>query len=199
MEAGKSGFPPTSRQMPETTKNELPGLAPTIPNLTTMSWKIEIHKAKPNPAGKDKAGNYPIASQLLGEWVDLKNTGDAAVDLSTLNLTNREFGEKCNVTTEAKIYWTGPSGVVLTPGQIVRVHTGRLRDAASTNAVDQVGANVHVYAESGTFVLNNKCGDSLGVWWQTAAAKKWHLEDAASYGANPGEGKVLQRVGKSLV
>lgn len=172
---------------------------PPLPNLTTMSWKIEIHKAKPNPAGKDKAGNCPIAGQLLGEWVDLKNTGDAAVDLSALNLANREFGEKCTVTTESKIYWTGQGGVSLQPGQIVRVHTGRSRDAASMNAVDQAGANVHVYAESGSFVLNNKCGDSLGVWWQTAADKKWHLEDAASYNANPVEGKVLQRVGKNLV
>lgn len=164
-----------------------------------MSWKIEIHRAKPNPAGKDKTGNYPLASQLLGEWVDLKNTGDVAVSLSTLNLAHREFDAYCTVKTESKIYWTGRAGVNLQPGQIVRVHTGRSSDSASMAAVDQHGVNYHEYAESGTFVLNNKCGDSLSVWWQTVADKKWHQEDATSYGSSPTEGKILQRVGNSLV
>jgi hypothetical protein len=172
---------------------------PTIPKYTKMSWKIEIHRAKPNPVGKDKSGNNPIASQLLGEWVDLKNTGDAAVDLSHLNLAHREFDDKCIAKAEPKIYWSGSRGVILQPSQIVRVHTGRRRDATLMNAVDQNGVHVHEYAESGSFVLNNKCGDTLSVWWQSDADKKWHLEDTASYAANPSEGKLLQRVGDKLV
>lgn len=185
--------------MPETGKHIIPENGYRIPNLTTMSWKIEIHRAKPNPTGKDKSGNCPIAGQLLAEWVDLKNTGDAPVLLSTLNLAHREFGENCTVKSEATIYWTGQAGVALQPGQIVRVHTGHRRDAALMNAIDQNGANVHDYAESGMFVLNNKCGDSLGVWWKTEADNQWRKEDATSYGANPIEGKILQRLGAILI
>ena len=49
-----------------------------------MAWKIYIEKAKPNPKGKDTSGNHPLAKQLLGEWVDLKNTGDQSVALSRI-------------------------------------------------------------------------------------------------------------------
>jgi hypothetical protein len=161
-----------------------------------VSWKIEIHRAKPNPTGKDKAGNTPIASQLLGEWVDLKNVGDAAVSLSSLHLANREFDGSCRVKTNAQIYWTGPSSVTLSPGQIVRIHTGRSRDAASMSAEDQLGVNCHSYAEKGTFVLNNKCGDTLSVWWKHG--DNWHKDDEATYGPNPTEGRILQRVGSGL-
>jgi hypothetical protein len=162
-----------------------------------MSWKIEIHRAKPNPTGKDKAGNTPIASQLLGEWVDLKNTGDAAVSLSTLRLANREFDGSCRVKTNTQIFWTGPSSGSLNPGQIVRVHTGRSRDAASMSAVDQQGVHYRAYAEKGNFVLNNSCGDTLSVLWKSG--ESWYTDDEAAYAPNPTEGKVLQRVGKSLV
>lgn len=161
-----------------------------------MSWKIEIHRAKPNPTGKDKAGNTPIASQLLGEWVDLKNIGDAAVSLSSLHLANREFDGNCRVKTNAQIYWTGPSNVSLISGQIVRVHTGRSRDAASMRAVDQQDVHCHAYAEKGNFVLNNRCGDTLSVWWKHG--ENWHKNDESAYAPNPAEGKVLQRLGNGL-
>lgn len=162
-----------------------------------MSWKIEIYRAKPNPTGKDKAGNTPIASQLLGEWVDLKNTGDTAVSLSSLNLANQEFDGSCRVKTEAQIYWTGRSNVSLAPGEIVRVHTGRSTDVASMATEDQQGVHHHDYAGKGNFVLNNKCGDTLSVWWKSG--EKWYKDDEAGYAPNPTEGKVLRRVGQSLV
>ena len=85
----------------------------------------------------------------------------------------------------------------LSPGQIVRVHTGRIRDAASMGATDQQGVNYHAYAEKGNFVLNNRCGDCLSVWWKHG--ESWHKNDESAYAANPGEGKVLQRLGNGLV
>jgi hypothetical protein len=161
-----------------------------------MSWKIEIHRAKPNPAGKDKAGSFPIASQLLGEWVDLKNIGDAAVNLVSLNLAHREFDGNCVVKTASQIYWTGKSGVSLSPGQIVRIHTGRSQDAALMSAPDQQGVHHHAFADKGSFVLNNRCGDTLSVWWKHG--DNWNQDDTASYRPNPSEGKVLQRLGDGL-
>lgn len=162
-----------------------------------MNWKIEIHRAKPNPSGKDKSGNTPIASQLLAEWVDIKNVGDAKVDLSTLYLSNREFDGSCQVKTESKIYWEGENDASLDPGEIVRIHTGRNRDTASMDAADQNDVQHHIFAEKGSFVLNNKCGDTLRVWRKNGDS--WKKDDEAAYASNPDEGKVLQRIGVSLV
>ena len=34
-----------------------------------------VYRAKPNPAGKDRSQGSPLGSQLVAEWVDLKNNG----------------------------------------------------------------------------------------------------------------------------
>lgn len=75
--------------------------------------------------GKDRPqyGAIP-AEQLLAEWVDLKNVGDAAVSLSVLNLANLRFDDHCRQTGGPSIYWTGSSTGVLGVGQVIRVHTG---------------------------------------------------------------------------
>lgn len=63
-----------------------------------MSWKILVYRAKPNPAGKDRAYGYPQQQQLLGEWVDLQNTGDASVSLSSLHLYHENFlSRECRI------------------------------------------------------------------------------------------------------
>lgn len=162
-----------------------------------MSWKIQITRAKPNPAGKDKSRGTPIPAQLLGEWVDLKNIGDGSVSFSTLHLANSEFSHNCTITKQAAIYWTGVSGQ-LSPGEIVRVHTGRSYDSHLMATDDKLGVNYHAYAERGSFVLNNDCGDNLSVWWKSSDGK-WNQDDVASYDPNPPEGEILQRVGSKLV
>ncbi len=163
-----------------------------------MAWQIQVTRAKPNPAGKDKSHGYPIPEQLLAEWVDLKNVGDAAVNLSTLHLADAQFGHACQLHKEAQIYWNGPSSVVLQTGETVRVHTGREVDAWRMQQEDRSGANYHSFANRGSFVLNNDCGDILSVWWQ-GQDQQWHREDAASYDPYPPEGQVLQRSGNKLV
>lgn len=160
-----------------------------------MAWKIQITRAKPNPAGKDKAGNYPLPEQLLGEWVDLKNVGDGNVALSSLHLANIEFGPNCEAKRSV-IYWKGSSAITLKPSESVRIHTGRSCDINSMKVADQTGTTYRVFAEKGTFVLNNKCGDTLSVWWKHNDA--WNKDDEASYRPNPPEGAVLVRVGTTL-
>ncbi len=163
-----------------------------------MSWQIQILRAKPNPAGKDSSHGRPIPQQLLAEWADLKNTGDAAVRLSSLHLANTQFGPACQIHKQAQIYWTGPASLTLQPGETVRVHTGRESEAWLMNQEDRLGVQYHAFANRGSFVLNNDCGDNLGVWWQ-AQDEKWHRDDAASYDPYPPEGQVLQRSGDKLV
>jgi hypothetical protein len=163
-----------------------------------MAWQIQITRAKPNPAGKDSSHGRPIPQQLLAEWVDLKNIGDAAVRLSSLHLANTQFGPACQIHKQAQIYWNDKSSTVLQPGETVRVHTGREVEAWRMNQEDRLGVNHHSFADSGNFVLNNDCGDNLSVWWQ-GQDEKWHRDDAASYDPYPPEGQVLQRSGSKLV
>ncbi len=65
------------------------------------------------------------------------------------------------------------------------------------SVTDLIIVIVFGYAEKGSFVLNNKCGDTLSVWWKHG--DNWHKDDEAGYRPNPQEGKVLQRVGDGLV
>jgi hypothetical protein len=164
---------------------------------TIMSWKIEIHRAKPNPFGKDTCRGRPVPAQLLGEWVDLKNVGDDSVPTSILYLSNTEFGPGCVIRQPTKNYWNGPLNGLIRPGEIARVHTGRSSDAWQMQPGDLAGATHHFYAESGLFVLNNDCGDNLGLTWKSSEGK-WLPEDAASYRPRPAEGRILQRIGGEL-
>jgi hypothetical protein len=164
-----------------------------------MSWTIQIYRAKPNPAGKDRAktsGATP--EQLLAEWVDLKNIGDQSVTLSWLNLSNFHYDNNCKREDSPTIYWTGESTDVLGVGKIVRVHTGRASQSASMLAADRAGADLHVFANRGNFILNNKCGDVLGVWYKSTQDKSWLKDDGTYYDPNPGEGAVLVRTNAKL-
>lgn len=164
-----------------------------------MSWKIEIYQAKPNPAGKDRtAWGSPRQEQLLGEWVDLRNVGDTSVPLSISHLSDIEFSQNCVPTKNPAIYWNGSSAQSLSPGQIVRVHTGKSVYSLSMLNEDRVGVHLHAYAEKGNFVLNNKCGDIIRVWWKSSDGKL-NREDEAAYDPNPAEGSILKRVGNKLI
>lgn len=158
---------------------------------------LQIYKAKPNPAGKDKAGNYPKAEQLLGEWVDIKNNGTSEINLSGLTLCHTEFEPGCKPKPKPSIYWTASPGTKLKAGEIIRVHTGKSIYWALMKSQDATGVNHHAFAESGSFVLNNDCGDGLSIWWKRQDS--WQKVDKASYRPYPPEGAVLIRSGGFLV
>lgn len=164
-----------------------------------MSWQIQIYQAKPNPQGKDRPRyGGPDQAQLLAEWVDLKNVGDAAVSQSQLHLAHIEFDERGLPKQSPTIYWNGSASDTLMPGKTVRVHTGKSSASAQMHQSDRVGSDLHAYADRTNFVLNNKNGDTLTIWWQTAQ-KEWKNEDSASYDPNPTEGAILIRQGTKLV
>lgn len=176
-----------------------------------MSWAITISRAKPNPAGKDSGWGANREQQLLGEWVDLVNTGDAEVRLSTLHLANTQFSQFCQPVRENVVYWSGRADQVLKPGQTLRVHTGRSSYASlmayddasgpqlhSALAYANAGVIIHAFAESGNFVLNNRCGDVISVLWKGNDGA-WHSEDRVKYAPNPQEGRILVRQGEWLV
>ena len=56
-----------------------------------MSDMLKILQAKPNPFGRDKAGANPIPAKLLGEWVDIKNTGTVSIPFKSIALWHETF------------------------------------------------------------------------------------------------------------
>jgi hypothetical protein len=162
-----------------------------------MSWQVQIVRAKPNPVGKDKAGDYPRPEQLLGEWVDLKNVGDAAVALNQLYLARTEHDRNGVPHQKPTIYWNGLATEILLPNQAVRVHTGRSRDAWLMNSTDAAGVDRHAFADKGSFVLSNRFETSISIWWK-AQNQGFQFEDRATYDSEPPEGAVLVRVGTKL-
>ena len=160
---------------------------------------MQIVNAKPNPAGRDVAGHRPLPAQLLGEWVGLLNNENKTVSLNRVVLTNEHFDAICRKTAENQIFWRG-TGISLQPGQSLRVHNGFRADMNSMAAADWAGADLHVFCERGQFVLNNRCGDKIGLWLLNENdASTGSCLDSLNYGPNPPEGCVLQRVAGRLV
>jgi len=154
--------------------------------------KLIIQRAKPNPAGKDTNRHKPLAAQLLGETVDIENTDTKPVNLGKCRLAHTEFDAQGRAKPQPVIYWTG-AAIELKPGEMVRIHTGKSKDVAEMHAEDKNGVHHHTYAESHSFVLNNKEGDKLYLYSETA------LLDSASYDPAVGEGVTLIRKGDKLV
>ena len=115
---------------------------------------------------------------LFGEWVDVKNTGDDAVNFQTMQLRHALFDEDCHTTGELELYWIGDNVDLLKPGQVLRIHGGRREDAHLMPPEDQAGADWHGYAESDNFILNNRCGDKIVLSWQDAAIRSIRIGPA---------------------
>jgi hypothetical protein len=163
-----------------------------------MSKILQITQAKPNPVGKDKAGNYPKPEQLLAEWVDIKNVGTEAVAFSSISLSHTLFNDQCQNTGRTDVYWTWASSTdSLLPNQMIRVRTGRFRDKHLISPSDDTGNNWNGFANRDNFVLNNRCGDILTVTWTGDFGSR--KSDTVSYDRNQPEGAILRRSGNKLV
>jgi hypothetical protein len=168
---------------------------------------LQIIQAKPNPAGKENCKDQDghaarnekpqdFASRLLGEWVDVRNGGDEAVNFQTIQLRHAIFDNDCHTTGELELYWIGDNSELFKPGQVLRIHGGRREDAHLAPAEDQAGVDWHGYTESDHFTLNNRCGDKLVLSWQDAA-DQIH-QDWACFAPNPPRDLILKRSGNLL-
>lgn len=150
---------------------------------------LRITQAKPNPSGKDRLGNVVPSSQLAGEWVDFKNTGDEPYSLDDVTLQHIAYraGYPNGVWEEV----TGFSGS-LPAGETVRVHSGSKLPLTSLPTIDAHGADHHIFTGK-NYVWNNSKSDT---------PRLRHIGttvDKATYQANPPEGKVLKRNGDYLL
>jgi hypothetical protein len=151
---------------------------------------LTITKAKPNPSGKDRIGRtLTPPAQLAGEWVDIKNTGTTAISFANLALYHiayTGFTSQWELVTD----FTGE----LPAGQTVRIHSGHQIALTQMHPVDVAGADYHVFSDK-DYVWNNDRIDKPSIL--NKATNTWL--DQAEYSANPGEGRILTRVGTSLV
>jgi hypothetical protein len=160
-----------------------------------MSKALQIIQAKPNPLGKDKTSSgQSKPEQLLGEWVDVKNIGTESIQFSCMTLNHTLFDSRCQSTNRTEKYWSGGPEQLL-PGQVIRVHTGNIRDKHLMAEADRVGVDWHGYANRDNFVLNNRCGDRIFVTWpdangRTASDVTYSAEPARRLGAPPPRGRA---------
>lgn len=150
---------------------------------------LKIIKAKPNPAGKDRIGNFTPQAQLAGEWVDIKNTGQQEMNLGNIRLYHYAYRPNGNEWEIVRYF-----SEILPPGKIIRVHSGKEISPGLMRIEDFVGADYHVFSDK-NYVWNNDKKDYPRIW--NAATKQWL--DKTYYDAFPPEGKILQRVNNKLI
>lgn len=152
---------------------------------------LQSVRLKPNPAGKDRTRRGGAATaQLGGEWVDIQNTGAAPVDLSGVTLYHVAYSGACDAGTwQPVMNFKGILGV----GEVLRVHAGH-GPVAALHAVDQQGANYHLFTGRDQYDWNNDRGDCAALF-QAGQSDPF---DRAWYDPNPPEGVILTRLGTRL-
>lgn len=150
---------------------------------------LQIIKAKPNPAGKDRIKNFAPQIQLAGEWVDIQNNGISSVDLANVELYHWAY-KTPEDGWELVMKFTG----LLPVGKIMRVHSSGKIPIEQLTLVDRQGADYHLFSGSG-YVWNNDKEDNPMLWDK----KTEKYIDVTSYSAYPPEGKILKRVNNKLI
>jgi hypothetical protein len=156
---------------------------------------IRVVQLKPNPAGKDSLG-LAFAAQLAAEWVDVRNDAKTAFDVSRLSMFHRAYAGASSNWQWGSVIASGAEFTgFLQPGQVLRIHSGRVRELGVIRAEDRVGADLHGFTGRDAYIWNNSQGDMAAIW--NAIAKVFI--DQAEYLPYPPEGTVLVRSGDLLV
>lgn len=154
---------------------------------------LQTSRLKPNPAGKDRNRSGKSSTAQLGaEWVDIRNTGSAAVAVDGVKIYHVAFINGKASHWEPIMSFTGTLGV----GETIRIHGGQGPEAA-LNPEDRNGATHHLFTKRDQYVWNNAEGDTSRI---TEPSLTGELEtDKASYDPYPPDGVVLVRSSSKLV
>lgn len=152
---------------------------------------LTITQLKPNPLGKDLVGKFASNTQLVGEWVDIKNTSGKNLNMTGVKVYDHTFTGACG-DEGARVVYTFAT-MTLLAGYTVRIHSGSWVPESSLSLLDRAGADLHLYTGY-SYVWNNVCGDTAEVRNAVGVYVDW-----ASYFSNPREGKILKRQGRLLV
>lgn len=151
-----------------------------------------ISHLKPNPTGKDRTMGSIPNSQLVGEWVDIKNTSGKKLNMAGVKVYDNTFGTFCSNQGERLIFTFGQFS--LPAGEVVRIHSGDKVSISSLAFIDRSGADYHAFTGDHSYAWNNVCGDIARV-----RNSKGVLIDRTHYNPRPVEGRVLNRVGQVLI
>lgn len=157
--------------------------------------ELKIIAAQLPPAHLDDGD--ALSTKLLSEWIDIENAGDEPVAFSTVLV--REVSKLKAINNEEdpnRTFWTGAGEKHLLPGQILRIHTGDMRDEDVMLAADKRGANWHADAGFDDFFLNRDEVAGLILSWRNSSGET--LTDRVSYVPLPHYGAFLQRKGSKL-
>jgi hypothetical protein len=152
---------------------------------------VRASQIKPNPAGKDRtrSGNAS-GTQLGGEWVDVRNSGNTGVNMNGVRLCHVAYSPDGRQSWWAEVIsFTGTLGA----GEVVRVHSGS-GPLSALRPEDIAGAIHHLFTGK-NYVWNNDKSDCSGLF--VAGAQQPF--DTACYEAYPPEGQILKRVGDKFV
>lgn len=155
---------------------------------------LQVIKAKPNPAGKDKAGRFLLSNKQLGaEWIDIKNTGTAGQSLKDMQIYHvvyRNGGTEWGLLKD----FNGSELITALPvGTIMRIHSGS-GPLSVLSIEDAQGANRHFFTGKG-YVWNNDKIDRPMIWDKV----KEVVVDQTYYDAPVPDGKILVRVNNKLI
>lgn len=155
--------------------------------------RLTITQAKPNPTGKDRMGPIVPSSQLAGEWVDFKNTGDEDYPLDNIKLHHIAYtAQYPNGVWEEVMSFTGTLGA----GKVLRVHSGGKISLGILSPEDFIGADYHLFTGN-NYVWNNDQSDSPRLVLKQDG--QTYEVDKTSYSAPALEGKILRRMGALLI
>lgn len=152
---------------------------------------LQIIRAKPNPAGKDRYDSFTPDAQLAAEWIDIGNTGVTPLSLNGLILYHKIFNNFC---AELGFDLVTRFQIILQGGEVVRVHSGGRIPLEHMYREDALGVDYHIFT-GGNYVWNNTCGDTVVLYNSLSGLEI----DKTYYDPHPPEGKVLRRIGNKLI
>lgn len=155
---------------------------------------LQVIKAKPNPAGKDRRGRLLISqTQLGGEWVDIKNISTLNYPLKFIKIYHLAYTNGISKPALLKDFSRTIFNLVLPPGGVMRIHSGNGPESLLL-PIDKQGANIHYFTRK-NYVWNNDKTDKPIIY----DSKNKKTIDYAYYDPFPGDGKILTRVGNKLI
>lgn len=155
---------------------------------------LQVIKAKPNPAGKDRSpGLLTTQSRLGAEWIDIKNIGSVGYPLKNIQIHHLAY---TNGKTEWKLLKDFNSSLLipgLPSGIVMRIHSGS-GPLSVLFPEDVQGASRH-YFTGKNYVWNNDKIDRPMIYNSNSK----DIIDQTYYDAFPEDGRILERYGDKLI
>jgi hypothetical protein len=155
---------------------------------------LQIIKAKPNPAGKDRSPRLLTTQSSLGaEWIDIKNIGSVGYSLKNIQIYHVAY---VNDKAEWKLLKDFNSALLipgLPSGIVMRIHSGS-GPLSVLLPEDVQGASRH-YFTGKNYVWNNDKIDRPMIY----DSKNDKIIDQTYYDAPVADGKFLVRINDKLV